>query len=415
MTNETKTQVNETNVGFDFSKFEAASWENVGQRDFASNQQTITKPSVKQIETYLNLCKQKNQEVENYHLMSRETLSEKIQELYRFYPASDKQKQIIREKIAGLQAIIQMPTMPEKDLNKLSGGLNGTASSLIEKLISIEKEHNVYATKKITEGQLNMIVPWMICFEIDFESVGISRKIDLGNDTWRRPTPIEFAKQIYDVFNLQSASEFIEKNRTIWYEWSATRIRPQQIKYVRDLENKMSDLSKGIVVEWAVDQQGNWTQVKTQKQPQYNPRGFAPMADVELRMMSQEDANTYINMLKKDLANKELVRYGEQSDASLTLEMLRTTNTPEEARLKDFEALQDLLFKLEAIAGYSCEECHDAVSSLMVDEVKSSDVLTAETKIKEFIKFLITEDYTDLETLAELAKDSKTAQRIILS
>ncbi|TCX53844.1 hypothetical protein [Dehalobacter sp. 14DCB1] len=388
-------------------------------RDFASNTTNSNRTATpNQIRKYLELCEQKGLPAENYATWSIEYMSDKIGELYAFKPASDKQISLIKEKITNLQEngiLINMPS--EKTLRSLTGGLGGTASELLDQLIKQETALGLSAKIPATDNQVSAIVKMFLFPDADFESYGISRKIQLDETNWRYCTPDEFANLVQSTFSKQDANKFIETNRAAFYEWTSTRIRPEQIRHIRDLEHRMKSLHNQVTVEWVVDIEGNLTrQESTKPQHEWLPDAFQPMDDMQLSMMSKEDANTYINMLSKDLKDKSLTKFGERSDASLTFESLRKPKTAEELKKQEFTSLQDILFKLEAVAGYTNDEVHDCITSLMLEKELENDehIKIANQKLKDFMVFLIEEDYITLESMVELIGDSELAKSVLI-
>ncbi|RJE47662.1 hypothetical protein A7K50_03170 [Dehalobacter sp. MCB1] len=388
-------------------------------RDYAASSTNSNRTATpNQVRKYLELCEQKGLPAENYAAWSIEYMSDKISDLYRFKPASEKQIALIKEKITNLQeagVLINMPS--EKTLHLLTGGLGGTASELLDQLIKQEAALGLSAKIPATDNQVSAIVKMFLFPDADFESFGVSRKIQIDETHWRYCTPDEFAIMIQSSFSKQDASKFIETNRAAFYEWTSTRIRPEQIRHIRDLEKRMQSLHNQVTVEWVVDIEGNLTRQESVKpQHEWLPDAYMPMEDMQLQMMSKEDANTYINMLSKDLKDKSLTKFGERSDSSMTFEALRKSQTIEQVKKEEFRNIQDVLFKLEAVAGYHNDEVHDCITSLMLEpELKNDEhIKIANQKLKDFMVFLIEEDYITLESMVELIGDSELAKSVLI-
>ena len=223
------------------------------------------------------------------------------------YPASEPQIQIIKDKIESLSKMGVNINAP--DFSKLTGGRTGTASTLIESLIEMERQYNDVLPP--SEAQLQFLVSMYLCPDIPFEeNFEIKRKLDLGEGMWRKLTPEEFAEEIKSKMKKRDASAFIDAHRGVFHTWKTTRIRPEQFKYIRQLEERMRDLSSPSAIEWCVDEEGNLVQVskaKVDKSKDYNPTGYIPLEDMELLMFSVEQASQYIDMLKSEQGRKDLI------------------------------------------------------------------------------------------------------------
>lgn len=383
----------------------------------------------RQIQYYRDLCAQRKVTPKNYILMSYDELAQEIATVKDFYPASDAQIKIIKDKLQSLSEFGQEINAP--DFSTLTGGKNGTASSLIEALLKLERQH----TDKIgvTEPQIEMLVGMYLCPDVPFEAIGVNRKVLLNpvisyssdmpydeqfaHQTWRKMTPDEFANEIKNKVTKRDASAFIDAHRGIFHTWKTTRIRPEQERYIRQLEDRMADLSSPTVVEWSVDINGNMVQIIKQDETrkEYNPRGCEPLDDLSLKMFSVEDASTYIDILKSELNRKELYSYGEVSDNSMTFEAIRTPSTSEKKRDKEMQQLEDLMFRLEAVAGYENDEIHQTITPyLFEDDVDCEIVQENKDKVRDFMKFLIAEQYITFDGMIQICSDCEIAQHILL-
>ena len=99
----------------------------------------------------------------------------------------------------------------------------------------------------------------------------------------------------------------------------------------------------------------------------------------------------------------------------MTFEDIRKAKNPQQKYNNDLKELQDLMFNLEAVAGYADEELHNAVSDLLLqDEVDFETLQQQKLKIKEFMLSLVETQATSFEGLVELCKKSETAQNILI-
>ncbi len=324
------------------------------------------------------------------------------------------QKYLIEKKVNDLDALGKKVNIP--DVDTLTGGEAGTASALIRALITQEQELQHQAP--VTEGQLDFLMDMFLCPDVDFESYEVERRIELdeinehtGTNFWRYFTPEEFEGQLKEKLNKKSASELIEKNKAEFYKWQSSRAKIRQREHIRELEARLADMSvpKEVIptVEWVIDDNGDMQMVEgtvEQHTKDYAPKGYEGLDDMQLLMMSVQDASAYIDMLKSELSRKEL--YGPQ-DGELE---------PEEDRSgaeNYLDGVKDLLHKVEAIVGYESEE-KDLVDDLVVQGVDSESLQETRRKIKGFIMALV--EYGDLSIgeVIELCRDSETAQRILI-
>lgn len=390
---------------------------NTNDTERSFNNNTKRTPSPRQISYYLDLCTQRKIAPKNYHTMTGDELAQEIEAVRSFYPASDRQKEIIRDTITSLQEMgVNINLMSDEDMAKLTGGREGTASALIENLINMQRQHS--DKQPPSDNQLQFLVSMFLCPDVPFEDFGVMRKITLNDEgLWRKPTPDEFAEDLKKKMTRKEASKFIDDYRGSFHTWRSTRIRPEQMRYIRQLEERMSDLSSPNVVEWAVNPDGSLVQVMKQRtlKEEYNPTGYVPLDEMELMMFSVEEASKYIDILKSEGGRKDLYKYREESDNSATFEPIHTPETKEKRMEMDYKELQDLIFRLEAVAGYENEDVHKAVTFLLVQEDVDSDAINDSKEIiRDFMKYLIEEDYIGLEGMAELCKNCKTAQLILM-
>jgi hypothetical protein len=373
----------------------------------------------RQVDYYLDLCKQRHVAPLNYTKMNYDELQKVIAELRSFYPASEKQIQTIKDKVTNLQELGENIAMPTAEVfNKLTGGREGTASNLIGALIEMEKK---YADQlPPSDAQLEFLVQMYLCPDIPFESFDISRRIIIDEEKglWRKPSPDEFAEEIKKHMKKTEASKFIDDHRGTFHDWKQTRIRPQQLSYIQELQKRLISIKSTSVMEWAVDMNGQLVQVEKHvqdKTSEYDPTAFIPLEDVQLLMFSTEEASKYIDILKSE-QNKRYSNQGTEPDQ--TFEGLRTVETEKQLKDKEFKELNNLMFKLEKVAGYEDSDLHDSVTSLLIEKYAPEDeakvLVENKHKIKEFMDELIESGAIDVEGLIELCKDSTIAVKILM-
>ena len=349
---------------------------------FANQKQSPTAP---QLKYYADLCEQRGFTPQDTTSLSYDEVSELIKKVKSFYPASEKQIELIKTKIdilIGAGVKITQPS-PEQ-LSKLTGGKEGSASSLINSLI--EQEKTLGDSIPPTEKQLGYLVTMYHCPEVPFEQeLSISRKVDLGQGLWRQLTPDEFADKLEQALTRKSASKFIDQYRGAHHTWLQTRIRPEQEKYIRDLESKLSNTYVAPEVEFAIVD-GVITQVtKPSARKSYNPKGHEPLGEFQLKMMSKVEASKYIDILKSDLENKDL-----RSTVDLTpatdqhdYEQLRKLNEVD-AEDKELQDIRDLTYKIFAMAGFDDDAVIDSISMKLTDDNSANRVI-----LSSFLTYII--------------------------
>lgn len=376
-----------------------------------SNKSEVRPITERQVQYYRDLCLSKNVKVKNYTLMNYEQLAEEIAEIKAYFPPSDKQLAIIKEKIQKLND--NGYEIKEPDYKALTGGMNGNASTLIASLIQIEQEQEI--TAPITEEQEKFICQMYLCPEIAFEEYEIKLRIQLEGKTWRRCTAEEFVMQLREKLTKRTASELMNKYRGIFQDWKRDRITTSQVKYINSLQDRLCNIGtektytgkKGFYVSLSGDLiQNEEVVAETAKT---NNSNYNRLSDLELYMFSKKQAEEFINQLKSELGRKELYRFGESTGQENTFEMLRKKNESE------YSKLEELIFKLEAVAGFEVEHLHELINENMVNNIgNEEDIRNAKLEIKSFMSFLMSEQYITFGGLIALCEKSATAQEILM-
>lgn len=384
-----------------------------------SNALNLATPSQKRF--YMDLCERKRVRPKDIDKMTFDAMSKEIEQL-RALPDPASQRQI--DKILELQKEIvdlggELKPITQATLNSLTGGREGTASALIQTLFDMRTNMNDVASP--SDAQLQIIVEWFLCPDIPFEQHGVEKKVWLDHlnsystdvDTpeklearrWRYVTPSEFAERIKAKMTRRDASAFIDQHRGTFYEWRKTRTTQQQIRYIRELEERLSDTYVPQQVEYAVVD-GEIVQVtKRSSREQYNAPAYTPLEDMQLAQMSYEQASEWIDRLKMELDRKnnyqnevdsvEDVFGSAQADFNEKM-MVRNenmrVNDQETAKINEFNKMNDLVFAVEAVLGYKSDEIHDMVGELLHEDVSSQTILEHKARLKEFFMSTVTAD-----------------------
>lgn len=379
---------------------------------------------------YFDLCERKRIAPKNINGFTFDQLRKEIEELQmRPDPASERQIAKIKElqdeiiKLGG-----DLKPIGDDVIARLTGGRDGNASALIQKLFDMRTKMNVIAPP--TDAQLQIMVEWYLCPDVPFEefsseevfamehganenqsrtiTISIKRRVELGGGLWRHMTPNEFAEALKKSMTKKQASKFIDDYRGVFYDWKKTRITQPQINYIRELELRLANVETPRAVEFAIVD-GEMQQITNNSvdyDGDWNPMAYEPMDELVLMQMSADDATNWINQLKSEVGrrnayesmyNEEEVYGTSQQDFEET-QLVRGENrrvkNAHDAKHDEWRKLNDLIYSLEAIAGYKSDEIHDMVQELVIDEVDSDKALEYKYRMKEFFMSTVTADPT---------------------
>lgn len=303
-----------------------------------------------QVKFYLDLCTQKKVEPDaKYVVWSFSEMRDAIEVLKAYYPASDRQIELIHTKVANLHDAGVDITI---DFDNLSGGLNGTASQIINHLIELEKK---YVRVLPTDAQLNLMVQMYPCESIDFESYGIMRV----NEEKIRLTPDAFAEEITKNMSKDEASAFIDKFRADFNEWRSTRVRPKQLAYIKTLME----------------------------------RNGSPIDEIELLMMSGDTASQFIDQLVKESKTRPAQVEGEK-----TFDLPESIFSITIAQDKAEDNLRSAMFKIVAITSHE----PDNMETLLGDD----------KLISEYLFFCLEQNLISVEEIMSCMDKSDALERI---
>lgn len=355
---------------------------------------------------YFDLCQQRGIEPINiYEVKSQEEFGEELERVKSFRKPSEKQLNLITEKLNNLKEMgieVEIPKV-------LTGGLDGTAGLFIGQLIELEKEYSDIAP--MSDAQLRTIVGYYLCPDVAFEDYAISRRIELENGMWRRPTPQEFAEIVKANMKKRDASLFIDKYRGVFYEWQKTRIRPEQAKLIRQLESRFQS-NNSKLIETVVTIGGKKIEMKSGRH-EAPITEYVALDEMQLLMLSIEDASHLINMMKSELNNKDLYRFGEISDGSQTMEGMRhNSHSAEMAKEEELKDLVRIAYKMEAVAGYKLPELHDAIDEIIVEY--DGEWCDKKEIIRNVMLDLVVSESITLAGYSDLFNGNKTALNILM-
>jgi predicted component of type VI protein secretion system len=296
----------------------------------------------------------------------------------------------------GIELTFEVPV-----LSDLTGGKDGTASQFIEFLINFERDN--YDKALPTEKQLQRLCEYYLCEEVAFEEYNVKRRVALGDGLWRKLTVEEFVAELNNRLNRREASTIIEKYAPIHLAWKQKRATIEQRKYIMELQERMAYRYKPRVIETGVTFEGETFEFTTDIH-ETGSKEYAPLTELELYMLSQDQATHLITILKKESQDTELYSYGEVNDGSATFEKLRVERDRYGELKTEEDEVADFIFKLEAIHGYTFDELRTI----------SDNTEKFKEMFKEIITNALLEDIITSEELMNLASKSKTVMSLIV-
>ena len=355
-----------------------------------------------QIEMYKKLVAEKNLEaLEDFSKINGSQLYRLNAELLKYRSVSEAQKKRIADDIGKLESIGVQLKLPEID--KLTGGMDGTASKLIYKLEEIIKSKQ--GLFPATENQVSSMSLMFLCPDVPFEDYGISRKVELPGNMWRRKSPQEFMESLKEL-TFEEASEIIGKYKPAFQEWSYTRISNAQVKRIQQLELRLAeDYANQEVVEIEVD--GEIIDLTPSKSKRMKGEVYKPLDLEQLLQFSKAEADEFIKQLERETTRSR--------ESSLdTSEQFEFTIVHKDDDLAYEEAIS-LLYQLQAIAGWDSEEILDAFTIRLVQDDSPESFSENKKVIREFMTEMIETGATDFFGLMEFIRDSRSLQRIFLN
>jgi hypothetical protein len=271
---------------------------------------------------YLDLCEQKRRTpVEGYETMSFNNLSSLIEELKDLRPISDAQLNALNNCI---ERLAKVGIYPDIDINSLTGGREGTASTTLDFLFKLVNENCPPESQPPSQKQLEYVASMYLCPAVAFENYGVERWVYLENNMKRRPTSEEFIASLKEAFDRATISDFINKYRGEFNEWRNTRIRPGQLKHIINLLEKHN----------------------------------SQVDELTLLQFSQEEADVYIKQLLDEI--KVPLKPSIVND---TRELAPAPHTIDEAYEQELKELKNIFFGLMMETGEEIEDIEEFISN----------------------------------------------------
>lgn len=330
------------------------------------------------------------------------------------YPPSPKQKEAILNLIDELKALNEEFDVPTEVLKSLTGGQDGTAGNFIQFLYRQRSEFE--KDSPASDAQCEKLAEWLVCPDIIWETANVAYKkpypTELNPNGWKLLTVEEFKEELKAKFTRTTASEFIGQYQNTYYEWRRTRITDFQIESIQRLEERMANIHRQGVKTFAVVD-GIVQEIYTRPQKQWSPVAYEGMDLLHLKQLSREQADKYIDTLKSELAHRETSAVqGNNSEAfEAKMENLKQGKRSASNTTTEHQALIDLVFGLEAVAGQENENLHESITELMVNKIGSP--VDVANELYEFMDMLIQRSFIRFSNLVEMCERSTIATRIL--
>lgn len=311
-------------------------------------------PSENQINAYIRMCEQRELTPEDTTTWNAGQVSDEIDRMINM--VSQNQIDLITKKVTELNQSGFPINMP--DISILTGGKEGTASSMINSLIEMQNTHHEVCAPY---GEvLRKAVGWFYCPDIEWKS-SVEKTIKLNGKLWRKLSPEEFALQIQANYTHNELHALLRENQNKFFVWRKGLITDKMISYIRTLEDRLSNMtsSKKNENSWAVDQDGNLVQVNQEKKHDdagRSMRGYAKLDADDVQTLSKEQGQLYINILEDALKNPAVASNLPNLISDMDFELIRPVVSETEKEERNTEEVETFLFSIYAMVGYEDEE-----------------------------------------------------------
>lgn len=367
------------------------------KKDFFKTDEFRSRPATEgQIGAYLRMCEQRDLEPGNYEVWNAGQISDEIDRLINM--VTQNQLDLITRKVEELNMAGFPINMPNTD--ELTGGKDGSASSLINSLIDMQNQH--HKTCAPYGEVLRKAVSWFYCPDIEWKE-GVSKTIRINTELWRKLTPEEFADEIKANYTHDELHSVLRENQNKFFNWRKSLITDKMINYIRTLEDRLSDMSSSKKNEntWAVDQDGNLVQVNEEKKHDdvgRSMRGYATLDADDVQCLTKEQGQLYIDILEDALKNPATKHNLPKLVDEMDFELIRPNVSDTEKEEHMIEEVKTFLYSTFAMVGHNDEEL----------EVLADNPTDGKFK-KRFLSYIMEaqeQDLVEIEEIKNLADQS---------
>jgi hypothetical protein len=370
--------------------------------------------STAQLTTYYNLCSEKEVAPKDTSSMTSRELSLLIESLIKMpRKATLKQLDMLRDMLQELvNAGIEGIRMPGQAFWDKCKNEQPYCSKWIDDVRALRAKH--IEKMPPTEQQIEQLAKMYLCPDICWESVSvqkretitawneegfqtktktvvtetvsIERRIELGDGLWSYMDESQFKEELKKKLTHASASRLIDEFESVYRQWIATRATEVQKQQIRELEGRMANLYVPKMVVVAETEESEDTPLDASERldsldvpfvsvgsKQYNPVAYQGYTEQQISMLSREEANQYIRILRSELKDREMRAFTGAQELSGDFEDMRTAKDKARARTKEYEALNNFMHGLENAMGYAFEyevEAHDGKKYYTVDSLR---------------------------------------------
>jgi hypothetical protein len=413
-----------------------------------------TAPSDAQKMKYFELCTERKIQPKDTSTLTRQEMSKLIEETLKFRPMTQGQRDKLNELIAQLQSAGKNVAISDEKL----ASMNVESAS---KAIDYLNEHVRGVTHLLppTEKQLEILLDWMFCPDVPFESISrftkekiktfdddgieVTREVEStetvcispmktilidGTEHKRAKTREEFADDLTKLLKRQEASKLIEEYRGAVTRWNQTRATQGQRERIVELQDRMNRISKGGVREEAVDISGDIIDLGSHldsRARQEQEVGYEGMEAHQLIQLTREEASLWIDQLSKELrhmedyqADSDLDFVGSTDERIIEEEegIVRRAQTRYESAVREYEAFNNFTFAVESMTTFPMDEVRDVAQLSRVDAIGGIALHISNVDlVKDTIRYLFEQEALSLLQMAQLVDRSEFLTEIVNS
>lgn len=355
------------------------------KQEGSSKNNVVNKATEGQIKFYIDLCNQKSVDINPHHTeWTVNQMSEEINKLLsmkKVVLASQKQ-------IDTIVKLSQQLGMPEPNVDALAKLPINKASEMIELLIKKTNQSD-----KPTEKQLQMLADMFKCPDViitdlipvhptlikELDELTVAHKKALENKTKKTvyngevTTLKEIQDQIvktksdiekfivnFDLSTLtkQEVGNFIQDYSEVFYAWRDSRCSPAQKEFIRTLQQRLATINGWSVnideIPANIDGSPMYD-INTPVKDEVILTGEHILTDDELEQFSKDQASQLIDMLQKELRNKELDKVSD-NEPEIDDNIARSLVDITKANEKEQEKIHNMIHSLYAVLGQEADE-----------------------------------------------------------
>lgn len=399
-----------------------------GTQEGGSKNNVVNKATENQIKFYKDLCNQKSVDINPHH--TEWTIQEMSEEINKLL----KMKKVVRASQKQIDTIVKLSQqlgMPEPNVDVISKLPIDKASDMIEKLIA-----RTNADDKPTEKQLQMLADMFKCPDViitdlipvhptlirELDELTVLHKKALNNKTKtttynnKKITLKEIQDEIvktkkhiektivnFDLSQLtkKEVSDFIQDYSEVFYAWRDSRCTQAQKEFIRTLQERLATINNWSInmneIPAGIDGKPLY-EINSPVKDEVILTGEHLLTDDELEQFSKDQASQLIDMLQKELRNKELDKVSD-NEPEIDDNIARSLVDITKANEKEQERIYNMIHSLYAVLGQEAEEEVLAATDLtkpLTDLIELCTLYTTPDALKDLIG-----EFTQADVLLE--------------